>query len=207
MAPTITQGTTNFFTEEKYVSVGLPQVFYDAIIALRKALLAKLVAYGDVYFCKVEDAVTILHSGWAYRAIYVNSIQVDQFTQTKHHPTGGPRDQYDAFWMTVKYTEHHEIITPDGTTKIEDRTKGTPLLDQIIQLDAALAAHLKIGVPVGGHVGTGDTVPIGGHLPFLPVWPEVEILTPDDGILAALEEQFQKDWAKFAGKSHDTAKL
>jgi hypothetical protein len=182
MAPTITSRETDFFWEHKYVSVSREQVYLDAVQALRSALINKQVAYGDVYFCKVEDSITVVKQGLAYRAAYVDSIQVTGFSERKHHPTGAPRRQYDAVWMSVKYTEYYENIPDPDTVGGENR--GTPLLEQISQLATAVAKYFASGRPVGGTLPT--------TLADIPIWPEQEISVSNDGFLALAKQDYKE---------------
>lgn len=174
MATPIKADPLNFFFQADYVSVGLDHVCLNAIESLRASLIAKLIDTHDAYFVKVEDTITQPMEGRAYRAAYVDSIQVTGFSQSKHHPTGGPRTQHDAIWMFVQYTVYSGNIE-DGTFGGDEAwTRGTPIAEQALQLGDAIAKHEAAGTHVGG------TLPSGGHLHLnerFAIWPETETLT------------------------------
>lgn len=159
MAPTITPKETDFLWDHKYVSVSREHVYLDAVQALRSTLVNKLVAYGDVDFARVEkELIKVVKQGNAYRAAYIDSIQVTGFSETKHKPTGAPRTQHDAIWMFVKYSEYYENIPDPSTVGLEDR--GMPLGDQVNQLATAVAKYFA-----SGHV-PGGTLPTHAHIPI-----------------------------------------
>ncbi|KAJ6443353.1 hypothetical protein O9K51_04532 [Purpureocillium lavendulum] len=165
----------DFFFGHQYRSVSRPRVYLDAIESLRISLLAKLIAHHDAYFVKVEDTVTQTKEGQLYRAAYVDSIHVTGFSETKHRPTLAKRTQYDAIWMRVEYTEYAESLDGEGTLGGEGGTRGTPIAEQIQQLEAAVAEHAAAGVHV---IDTLPTDQHAGH-PYLyfAIWPDTETLT------------------------------
>ncbi|KAK9444033.1 uncharacterized protein VB005_02559 [Metarhizium brunneum] len=140
-------------------------------------MIAKLVAYGDVAFCRVEDSLTVVKQGPAYRAAYVDSFLVTGYTQTKHHPTGAPRDQYNAVWMTIEYTEYFENIS--DPTEVGGENRATPLGTQMTQLATAVAAYLAAGRPIGGTLHPSN--------PELPQFPDIALVEPFDGLLAEVQ--------------------
>ncbi|KHN96100.1 uncharacterized protein MAM_05948 [Metarhizium album ARSEF 1941] len=140
MPLTVTNGKTDFFFEHRSVSISYDTVMQLAVEALRSSLIAKLVSRGDVYFCRAGDSITIVKQGNAYRGVYVDSFQVTGYTQTKHHPTGAPRDQYNAIWMTVEYSEYFLSIPLQPGDKFEDR-EATSVPNQMTQLSAAVQAY------------------------------------------------------------------
>ncbi|KAJ9606489.1 hypothetical protein H2200_009450 [Cladophialophora chaetospira] len=153
MAPTITTAVTDFFWDHNYVSVGLEHVCLDALSALRGSLVARLVGKGQTSFTRVEDDISLVHEGQMYRAAYIDKIQCAGFRQTKHRPTGRPREQYDAIWMHVNITEYEEFIPADGIVGLENR--ATPVATQLQWLLEAIAKY-NAGTHVGG------TLPSGG---------------------------------------------
>ncbi len=124
---------------------------------LRDSLATRLIGLGNVYFCRVEsDAPVVVKQGDAYRATYVESITCTGFTETRHRPTGAPRKQYDAIWMSLTVTDYYEPIPDPTIVGAENATLAKTLTAQVQQLAAAVAEHEAAGHHVVGTFSPGD---------------------------------------------------
>lgn len=116
--------------------VSREKVYLHAVETLRQSLITKLIAYNDVFFCK------LVKQGQAYRAAYVDNLQVTNFKEWHDHPTAAPMRQYDAIWMHIKYTELYESIPDSDTVAQTDYDRGLTLQEQMDQLSIAMNKYL-----------------------------------------------------------------
>ncbi|KAJ5734552.1 hypothetical protein N7533_012955 [Penicillium manginii] len=69
---------------KKYHISSREHFYLDAVNYLQEALKSPLISKGRVFLCQVDDCITFLRRGFAYRAARVESIVVAGFTETKY---------------------------------------------------------------------------------------------------------------------------